>query len=146
VNAAVRTRITRAVAYGAEIAGTALLAVGVVMGALRAGDSTAHRHWCGGRRLCITYPEPFAAPAAESAAAGRARRRIAVSIFWINAIIAQWPGRGLAEYAAVHFDELPSVILDTKEQLFLRDPSDSALIVRLDGSARVQFQFENQPP
>ncbi len=26
------------------------------------------------------------------------------------------------------------------------DPSDSALIVPLDGSVRVQFQFENQPP
>jgi hypothetical protein len=77
LNAAVRTRITRAVACAAEIAvpgvsrgqcislviqasrmsGAALLAVG------------------GGRRLCITYPEPFAAPAAEPAAAGRTRKR-----------------------------------------------------------------------
>jgi hypothetical protein len=112
---------------------------------------------------------------------------IAASIFWATATVAQWSGRGLAEYAAVHFDTLPSVILDTKEQLFLRDPgvevtqlppsqgqtfhyryrglrlllegqdrmflvpdywspSDSTLIVPLDGSVRVQFQFQNQPP
>ena len=112
---------------------------------------------------------------------------IAASIFWATATVAQWSGRGLAEYAAIHFDTLPSVILDTKEQLFLRDPgveltqlpssqgqtfhyryrglrlllegqdrmflvpdywspSDSTLIVPLDGSVRVQFQFQNQPP
>jgi hypothetical protein len=112
---------------------------------------------------------------------------IAASIFWITATVAQWSGRGLAEYAAVNFDTLPRVILDTKEQLFLRDPgvivtqlppsqgqtfhyryrglrlliegqdrmflvpddwspSDSTLIVPLDGSVRVQFQFQNQPP
>ena len=112
---------------------------------------------------------------------------IAASIFWATATIAQWSGRGLAQYDALHFGSLPSVILDTKERLFLRDPgieetalpasdgqtfhyryrglrlliegqnrmflvpdvwsaSDSTLIVPLDGSARVQFQFQNQLP
>jgi hypothetical protein len=112
---------------------------------------------------------------------------IAASIFWATATIAQWSGRGLAQYDALHFDSLPSVILDTKERLFLRDPgieetalpasdgqtfhyryrglrlliegqnrmflvpdvwsaSDSTLIVPLDGSVRVQFQFQNQVP
>jgi hypothetical protein len=113
---------------------------------------------------------------------------IAASVFWATATVAQWSGRGLAEYAALHFDALPSVILDTKESLFLHDPSvvtekqlpaskgqtfhyryrglrllivgqdrmflvpavwsphDSTLIVPLDGSVRVQFQFENQTP
>ena len=113
---------------------------------------------------------------------------IAASVFWATATVAQWSGRGLAEYAAVHFDALPSVILDTKEQLWLHDPSvvkmtqlprsqgqtfhyryrglrllivgqdrmflvpkvwsssDSTLIVPLDGTMRVQFQFENQAP
>jgi hypothetical protein len=112
---------------------------------------------------------------------------IAASVFWATATVAQWSGRGLAEYAAIHFDALPSVILDTKEQLWLHDPSvdvqtlrpsegqtfhyryrglrllivgqdrmflvpavwsthDSTLIVPLDGSVRVQFQFENQVP
>jgi hypothetical protein len=112
---------------------------------------------------------------------------IAASLFWATATIAQWTGRGLAEYQARHLDSLPSVILDTKERLFLRDPgitetllpasdgqtfhyryrglrllidgqdrlflvpdqwsaSDSTLVVPLDESVRVQFQFENQPP
>jgi hypothetical protein len=112
---------------------------------------------------------------------------IAASVFWATATIAQWSGRGLAEYAAIHFGALPSVILDTKEQLWLHDPSvyvktlpasagqtfhyryrglrllivgqdrmflvpsqwsthDSTLIVPLDGSVRIQFQFENEVP
>ena len=112
---------------------------------------------------------------------------IATSIFWATATVAQWSGLGLAHYDAEHFDNLPSVILDTKERLFLRDPgieetvlppsegqtfhyryrglrlliegqdrmflvpdqwsaSDSTLIVPLDDSVRVQFQFQNQPP
>lgn len=112
---------------------------------------------------------------------------IAACIFWATATIAQWSGRGLAEYDALHLGELPSVILDSKERLFLHDPgieetslpasagqtfhyryrglrlliqgqdrmflvpdawsaSDSTLIVPLDGSVRVQFQFQNQPP
>jgi hypothetical protein len=244
LNAAVRTRITRAVADVAEVAvpgvsrvqrtsrviqasrisGTALLAVGVVMlfsypymrdwalyglvtplligiGAavvayashilslLRRLQRNQRPAGQEGRIASPAYEETGGALLARRTAGVFVYVMIAVSIFWVNATIAQWSGRGLAEYAAVHFDELPSVILDTKEQLFLRDPSsivtvsqlppsqgqtfhyryrglrllimgqgrmflvpaqwdpsDSALIVPLDGSARVQFQFENQPP
>ncbi|MGD0377168.1 MAG: hypothetical protein ABSB01_21605 [Streptosporangiaceae bacterium] len=112
---------------------------------------------------------------------------IAASIFWATATVAQWSGLGLAQYEAEHFDNLPSVILDTKERLFLLDPgieeiqlppsegqtfhyrywglrllivgqermflipdrwsvNDSTLVLPLDGSVRVQFQFQNQPP
>jgi hypothetical protein len=93
----------------------------------------------------------------------------------------------LAQYRALHLDELPSVILDTRERLFLTSPgisefvlppstgqtfhfryrhlrlliqgddrmflvpdqwsaSDSTLLVRLDNTVRMQFQFTNQPP
>lgn len=112
---------------------------------------------------------------------------IAVSVFWMTATVAQWSGRGLAMYEASRLDKLPSVVLDTKESLFLRSPgvqetklpgsegqtfhyryrhlrllihgkdrmflvpdkwsaSNSTIIVPLDGSARVQFQFQNQRP
>jgi hypothetical protein len=112
---------------------------------------------------------------------------IVVSLFWATATVAEWSGRGLAVYQARHLDGLPSIVLDTKERLFLRDPgiqetrlpasdgqtfhyryrglrlliegqdrmflvpsqwsaSDSTLIVPLDASVRVQFQFQNQPP
>ena len=36
--------------------------------------------------------------------------------------MAQWSGLGLAHYDAEHFGNLPNVILDTKERLFLREP------------------------
>lgn len=112
---------------------------------------------------------------------------IAVSVFWMTATVAQWSGRGLAMYEASRLDKLPSVILDTKESLFLRSPgleetklppsegqtfhyryrhlrllihgkdrmflvpdrwsaSNSTIIVPLDGSVRVQFQFQNDRP
>lgn len=112
---------------------------------------------------------------------------IAASIFWATATIAQASGRAIAQNAARNFDKLPSVILDTKERLFLHDPgieetvlppsggqtfhyryrglrlliegqdrmflvpnrwsaSDSTLIMPLDDSVRVQFQFQNQAP
>jgi hypothetical protein len=112
---------------------------------------------------------------------------IVVSIFWTTATVAQWSGRGLAQQHALEFDHLPSVILDTKERLYLRSPgidekaleqsegqsfhyryrnlrllihagdlmflvpnqwsaSNSTLVVRMDDSVRVQFQFQNQRP
>jgi len=112
---------------------------------------------------------------------------IAACIFWATATVAQWSGRGLAQYDARHLSRLPSVILDTKERLFLRSPgieetilpasegqtfhyryrrlrlliqghdrmflvpdkwsaSNSTLVIPLDGTVRVQFQFQNQHP
>jgi hypothetical protein len=94
---------------------------------------------------------------------------------------------GFAQERALNLDELPSVILDTKERLYLTSPglnevvlppsagqtfhyryrrlrlliqgdnrmflvperwspSNSTLLVRLDPTVRVQFQFINQPP
>lgn len=47
---------------------------------------------------------------------------VASSIFWATATVAQWSGVGLAQHQALHLDELPSVILDTKERLFLTSP------------------------
>jgi len=112
---------------------------------------------------------------------------IVVSVFWTTATVAQWSGRGLAQQQALELDHLPSVILDTKERLYLRSPgidekaleqsegqtfhfryrnlrllihandlmflvpnkwsaSNSTLVVRMDDSVRVQFQFQNQRP
>jgi hypothetical protein len=44
------------------------------------------------------------------------------SAFWATATVAQWSGLGLAQYRALHLDELPSVILDTRERLYLTSP------------------------
>jgi hypothetical protein len=45
----------------------------------------------------------------------------AVSIFWASATLAQLTGRGIAMNTARHLDDLPAVVLDTKESLYLRD-------------------------
>jgi hypothetical protein len=113
---------------------------------------------------------------------------VVATVFWSTATIAQWTGRGLARSTARHLDDLPTVILDTKERLFLFDPgvkettlkpttegqtfhyryrnlhllihgkdrmflvppswsaSDTVLVVPLDDSVRVRFQFQNDPP
>ncbi|QYN18264.1 hypothetical protein [Amycolatopsis sp. DSM 110486] len=47
---------------------------------------------------------------------------VAVSLFWTTATVAQWSGCGLAMARARSLDQLPSVIVDTKERLFLRSP------------------------
>lgn len=44
---------------------------------------------------------------------------VAAGVFWMTATIAEWSGRGLGKEQARELRELPSVILDTKERLFL---------------------------
>ncbi len=112
---------------------------------------------------------------------------VATTMFWATATLAEWSGRGNARQTARHLDELPAVILDTSQRLFLTDgiveetalpaegpedlrfryrglrlliqgegqlflvpdrwsPSNSTLVVPLDGSVRVQFRFVDQAP
>lgn len=136
----------------------------------------------------LSHPDTSAPLAvARRAAAVLIYVLIAASVFWATATIAQWSGRGLAKDQARNLDDLPRVILDTKERLYLRDPivqetalkadkgqtfryryrrlrllivghdriflvpevwsaSDSTLVVPMDGSVRVQFQFQNERP
>ena len=44
---------------------------------------------------------------------------VAASLFWATATVAQWSGRGLAKEQARNLGELPSVIVDSKQRLFL---------------------------
>ncbi len=44
---------------------------------------------------------------------------VASCLFWATATIAEWSGLGLAQEQARNLEELPSVIVDTKERLFL---------------------------
>jgi hypothetical protein len=114
---------------------------------------------------------------------------VAAALFWATATIAGWSGRGLAKEQARELDRLPSVILDTREPLFLAPGMDvvetrlepaadgqvyryrywhlrllvegkdvmflvpntwragnTTLLVPVDGSVRVRFQFRNDPP
>ena len=112
---------------------------------------------------------------------------LVTGIFWMTATIAQWSGLGSARQQALRLNELPTVIVDTRERLnsvsptvketalpaseaqtfhyryrglhlliqgkdrlFLVpgewSPSDFTLMLPMDGSVRLQFQFENSPP
>ena len=44
---------------------------------------------------------------------------VAACLFWVTATIAQWSGLGLARHQAQNLDDLPSVIVDTQERLYL---------------------------
>jgi hypothetical protein len=44
---------------------------------------------------------------------------VAASLFWATATVAQWSGRGLAKEQARSLSELPSVIVDSKQRLFI---------------------------
>lgn len=46
---------------------------------------------------------------------------VATSLFWATATLAQWTGRGAAMSTARHLDDLPAVILDTTQRLYLTD-------------------------
>jgi hypothetical protein len=59
---------------------------------------------------------------------------IAAGLLWATATVAQWSGRGLAQYDAQHLGRLPSVILDTKERLYLRVPGvEETILPRSEG-------------
>ncbi|MEU4667768.1 hypothetical protein AB0F91_07335 [Amycolatopsis sp. NPDC023774] len=195
------TRI-RAVVRGLTTTGLALLAAGVVLLLLYA----VLRSWLfyalvtplliavGG--VLVVYGFRVLTRLSAGAAPVSAVRRVslglvlvvvAVSLFWTTATIAQWSGRGLAMAQARSLDVLPSVIVDTKERLFLRSPGieetalpasegqsfhyryrnlrllvhgndrmflvprvwsagNTTLVVPLDDSVRVQFQFQNERP
>ena len=46
---------------------------------------------------------------------------VATSMFWATATLAEWTGRGNALQTARHLGDLPAVILDTPQRLYLTD-------------------------
>jgi hypothetical protein len=46
---------------------------------------------------------------------------LATSLVWATATLAQWTGLGAAQRTARNLDDLPAVVLDTKERLYLSD-------------------------
>lgn len=47
---------------------------------------------------------------------------VVAAVFWANATVAQWSGRGLAQQQAGRLESLPQVVVDTRERLYLRSP------------------------
>ena len=46
---------------------------------------------------------------------------VVTCLFWATATLAQWTGLGAAQRTARNLDELPAVVLDTEERLYLTD-------------------------
>jgi len=52
---------------------------------------------------------------------------VAVCVFWATATLAQWTGLGAAQRMARNLDQLPAVVMDTKERLYLGTTPDSGV-------------------
>ena len=52
---------------------------------------------------------------------------VGVCVFWATATLAQWTGLGVAQRTARNLDDLPSVVVDTKERLYLGFTEDAGV-------------------
>jgi hypothetical protein len=55
----------------------------------------------------------------QRGAAAFALLAVATCLFWATATLAQWTGLGAAQRTARHLDQLPAVVIDTTERLYL---------------------------
>jgi hypothetical protein len=65
---------------------------------------------------------------------------MATNVFWATATFAEWSGRGTAMELAEHLDRLPSVILDTTQQLHLTSPGIEERVLRTTAGAPADGQ------
>jgi hypothetical protein len=67
---------------------------------------------------------------------------VAAAVFWANATLAQWSGTGLAQEQASRLGDLPRVVLDTRERLYLRtaDIVETALPTEEGQSFRYRYR------
>lgn len=68
---------------------------------------------------------------------------VAASVFWAAGTLAQWSGRGQAEELADRLHELPSVILDTKERLYVRNPLIEEAVLSLEEGQTFRYRYRN---
>ena len=70
---------------------------------------------------------------------------VAAALFWMTATVAEWSGRGLGKEQARDIRELPSVILDTKERLFLPDAMGvaEARLTPVDDAQTFRYRYWN---
>ena len=66
---------------------------------------------------------------------------VAAAVFWANATVAQWSGTGLGQEQANRLDELPRVVLDTRERLFLRNPDVSESALRPEEGQTFRYRY-----
>jgi hypothetical protein len=64
-----------------------------------------------------------------------------VGVFWATATVAQWSGTGAAHEAARHLDRLPSLILDTKERLYLTSPGVQEAVLPAEPNQAFRYRY-----
>jgi hypothetical protein len=67
---------------------------------------------------------------------------VAAAVFWANATLAQWSGTGLGQEQASRLNELPRVVLDTRERMYLRnaDVTETALQTKEGQTFRYRYR------
>jgi hypothetical protein len=65
----------------------------------------------------------------------------AVGVFWATATVAQWSGTGAAHEVARHLDRLPSLILDTKERLYLTSPGIQEVVLPTEPNQAFRYRY-----
>ncbi|MDX6327068.1 MAG: hypothetical protein QOK15_3422 [Nocardioidaceae bacterium] len=53
---------------------------------------------------------------------------VAVCVFWATATLAQWTGLGAAQRTARNLDQLPAVVMDTRDRLYLGTTQDAGVV------------------
>jgi hypothetical protein len=66
---------------------------------------------------------------------------VAVGVFWATATVAQWSGTGAAHEAARQLDRLPSLILDTKERLYLTSPGIQEEVLPTEPNQAFRYRY-----
>ncbi|GAA2731125.1 hypothetical protein GCM10009867_03990 [Pedococcus aerophilus] len=66
---------------------------------------------------------------------------VAAAVFWANATLAQWSGTGLAQEQAGHLEDLPRVVVDTRERLYLRSPDVTETALPFEEGQTFRYRY-----
>jgi hypothetical protein len=66
---------------------------------------------------------------------------VAAAVFWTNATLAQWSGTGLGLEQAGRLNELPRVVLDTRERLYLRNADVSEAVLQSEEGQSFRYRY-----
>ena len=66
---------------------------------------------------------------------------VAAAVFWTNATLAQWSGTGLGQEQAGRLNDLPRVVLDTRERLYLRNSDVSETVLQTEEGQTFRYRY-----
>lgn len=68
---------------------------------------------------------------------------VVACVFWATSTLAKWSGRGQAMALAARLHELPAVILDTQERLYVHDPAIVETALPVAGDQEFRYRYRN---